>query len=96
VTSTSAPTLRIVSANMDEGGLDAGGSRARWEHTVEAIGAWSPDVVCVQEMAARRDPRRLRVHSARLSATATNQPGAPSVIPPTTSPRHRNPRLDSA
>jgi endonuclease/exonuclease/phosphatase family metal-dependent hydrolase len=67
VTSISAPALRIVSANMEEGGLDAGGSRARWERTVEAIGAWSPDVVCVQEMAARRDPRRLRAH---LWATA--------------------------
>jgi endonuclease/exonuclease/phosphatase family metal-dependent hydrolase len=67
VTSVSAQALRIVSANMEEGGLDADGSRARWERTVEAIGAWSPDVVCVQEMAARRDPRRLRAH---LWATA--------------------------
>lgn len=27
-----------------------------------ALAAWSPDVVCLQEMAARRDPRRLRAH----------------------------------
>jgi endonuclease/exonuclease/phosphatase family metal-dependent hydrolase len=67
VTSTSAPALRIVSANLEEGGLDADGSRARWERTIEAISAWSPDVVCVQEMAGRRDPRRLRAH---LWATA--------------------------
>jgi endonuclease/exonuclease/phosphatase family metal-dependent hydrolase len=67
VTSASAQVLRIVSANLEEGGLDADGSRARWERTVTALGAWSPDVVCVQEMAARRDPRRLRAH---LWATA--------------------------
>ena len=67
MTSASAQALRIVSANLEEGGLDADGSRARWERTVEAIGAWSPDVVCVQEMAARRDPRRLQSH---LWATA--------------------------
>lgn len=59
--------LRIVSANMEEGGLDADGSTARWERSIAALGAWSPDVVCVQEMAARRDPRRLRAH---LWATA--------------------------
>lgn len=67
MTTTSARALRIVSANLEEGGLDADGSRARWERTIDAIGAWSPDVVCVQEMAARRDPRRLQAH---LWATA--------------------------
>jgi endonuclease/exonuclease/phosphatase family metal-dependent hydrolase len=67
VTSTSAQALRIVSANLEEGGLDPDGSRARWERTVEAISAWSPDVACLQEMAARRDPRRLQAH---LWATA--------------------------
>lgn len=54
--------LRIVSANMEEGGLDADGSTARWERSIAALAAWSPDDVCVQEMAARRDPRRLRAH----------------------------------
>jgi endonuclease/exonuclease/phosphatase family metal-dependent hydrolase len=53
--------------NLQEGGLEADGSRARWERSIEAIGGWSPDVVCVQEMAARRDPRLLRTH---LWATA--------------------------
>ena len=66
MTTTSAPVLQIVSANM-EGGLDADGSPARWERTVKAIGARSADVVRVQEMAARRDPRRLPAH---LWATA--------------------------
>lgn len=64
---SSGGTLRIVSANLEEGGLDADGSRARWERSVAAIGSFVPDVVCVQEMAARRDPRRLRAH---LWATA--------------------------
>jgi endonuclease/exonuclease/phosphatase family metal-dependent hydrolase len=59
--------IRVVSANLQEGGLDADGSRARWQRSVDAIGEWSPDVVCVQEMAARRDPRLLRTH---LWATA--------------------------
>ena len=59
--------LRIVSANIEEGGLDRDGSTARWDRTITALAAWSPDVVCVQEMAARRDPRRLRAH---LWATA--------------------------
>jgi len=67
VTSESTQPLRIVSANIEEGGLDPCGSTARWDRTVTALGAWSPDVVCVQEMAARRDPRRLRAH---LWATA--------------------------
>lgn len=54
--------LRIVSANIQEGGLDPDGSPARWHQSIEAIRAWSPDVVCLQEMAARRDPLRLREH----------------------------------
>jgi endonuclease/exonuclease/phosphatase family metal-dependent hydrolase len=62
LTSDSAQTLRIVSANIEEGGLDPDGSTARWERTVAALAAWSPDLVCVQEMATRRDPRRLRAH----------------------------------
>ena len=59
--------IRVASVNLQEGGLDADGSRARWERSVDAIGGWEPDVVCVQEMAARRDPRLLRSH---LWATA--------------------------
>jgi endonuclease/exonuclease/phosphatase family metal-dependent hydrolase len=67
VTSESAQPLRIVSANMEEGGLDRDWSTARWERTMAALAAWSPDLVCLQEMAARRDPRRVRAH---LWATA--------------------------
>jgi endonuclease/exonuclease/phosphatase family metal-dependent hydrolase len=59
--------LRIASANMEEGGLDPDGSKTRWERTMTALAAWSPDVVCLQEMATRRDPQRLRKH---LWATA--------------------------
>ena len=55
-------TIRLASANIEEGGLGPDGSTARWERTVAALAAWSPDVVCMQEMAARRDPRRLRRH----------------------------------
>jgi endonuclease/exonuclease/phosphatase family metal-dependent hydrolase len=77
VTSTSTQALRIVSANLEEGGLDADGSRARWKRTIEAIGAWSPDVACVQEMAARRDPRRLQAH---LWATANALGMTPAVL----------------
>lgn len=55
-------TLKVVSANIEEGGLDADGSRTRWERTVAVLIGRSPDVVCVQEMAARRDPGRLRAH----------------------------------
>lgn len=61
MTSDSQP-LRIASANMQEGGLDPDGSKTRWERTMTALAAWSPDVVSLQEMAARRDPRRLRAH----------------------------------
>jgi endonuclease/exonuclease/phosphatase family metal-dependent hydrolase len=63
----SSDVIHLVSANLEEGGLGADGSKARWERTVDALAAWSPDVVCVQEMAARRDPQRLRAH---LWATA--------------------------
>jgi len=67
LTSDNTQALRIASANMEEGGLDADGSKARWERAMTALAAWSPDVVCVQEMATRRDPQRLRAH---LWATA--------------------------
>jgi endonuclease/exonuclease/phosphatase family metal-dependent hydrolase len=63
----SSYVIRIVSANFQEGGLDADGSNSRWERTMAALIAWSADVVCVQEMAARRDPLQLRAH---LWATA--------------------------
>lgn len=61
--SSSNDVIQIVSANFEEGGLDADGSRIRWERTVAALAGWSPAVVCVQEMAARRDPLRLRAHA---------------------------------
>jgi hypothetical protein len=62
-----AGTLRIATANLEEGGVDPDGATDRWARSVAAIAAWEPDVVCVQEMAARRDPHRLRRH---LWATA--------------------------
>jgi endonuclease/exonuclease/phosphatase family metal-dependent hydrolase len=67
LTSDSTQALRIATVNMQEGGLDPDGSKTRWERTIAALSAWDPDVACVQEMAARRDPRRLRAH---LWATA--------------------------
>jgi endonuclease/exonuclease/phosphatase family metal-dependent hydrolase len=67
VTVDSAQALRIASANMEEGCLDPDGSTVRQERTITALAAWSPDVVCVQEISARRDQRRLRAH---LWATA--------------------------
>lgn len=66
-TAVERDALRIVSANIETGGLDTDGSKARWERTMAALGAWSPDVVCLQEIATRRDPYRLRAH---LWATA--------------------------
>lgn len=72
----SEQVLRIASANMEEGGLDPDGSATRWERTMDALADWSPDVVCVQEMASRRDPRRLRRH---LWATA-NELGMVPVL----------------
>jgi endonuclease/exonuclease/phosphatase family metal-dependent hydrolase len=60
-------TLRVISANLEEGGLDRSGPADRWERSMAALAAWEPDVVCVQEMAALRDPRMLSRH---LWATA--------------------------
>ena len=60
-------TLRIASANLEEGGIEEDSSTARWALSIAALAAWEPHVVCVQEMAARRDPLRLRKH---LQATA--------------------------
>jgi endonuclease/exonuclease/phosphatase family metal-dependent hydrolase len=62
-----AGTLRIATANLEEGGIDPDGNTSRWARSVTALAAWEPDVVCVQEMAARRDPHQLRRH---LWATA--------------------------
>src|ERR1700677_4291614 len=62
MSTSSSDVIRLVSANLEEGGIDADGSKARWERTIAALAQWSPDVVCVQEMAARRDPLRLRAH----------------------------------
>jgi endonuclease/exonuclease/phosphatase family metal-dependent hydrolase len=61
--------LRSVIAyfNYEHGGIDPDGTTARWERTIAALAAWAPDIVCVQEMAARRDPHQLRRH---LWATA--------------------------
>ena len=59
--------LRVVTANIEEGGFGPDDSLARWECTIAALAAWKPDVVCVQEMAARRDRLRIRRH---LWATA--------------------------
>lgn len=59
--------LRIASANLQEGGLDENWSGTRWQQTMDGLAAWEPDIVCLQEMATRRDPRRLRRH---LWATA--------------------------
>jgi endonuclease/exonuclease/phosphatase family metal-dependent hydrolase len=76
---TSSDVIRIASANFEEGGLDPDGSGSRWEHTMTALAAWSPDVVCVQEMAARRDALRLRAH---LWATANALGMVPVLGPP--------------
>lgn len=62
MSTSSSDVIRLVSVNLEEGGIDADGSKARWERTIAALAQWSPDVVCVQEMAARRDPLRLRAH----------------------------------
>lgn len=59
--------LRIISANLEEGGINRDWSADRWERSMTAIAARDPDVVCLQEMASRRDPRRLNAH---LWATA--------------------------
>jgi endonuclease/exonuclease/phosphatase family metal-dependent hydrolase len=67
MSTVSSDVIRLASANLQEGGLGPDGSAARWERTIAALAGWSPDVVCVQEMAARRDPQRLRAH---LWATA--------------------------
>lgn len=75
--SASSSVLRLVSANIEEGGLGPDNSTARWERIIAGITAWSPDVVCVQEMAARRDPQRIRRH---LWATANALGGMIPVL----------------
>ena len=74
MSTSSGDVIRIVSANVEEGGLDADGSSSRWERTMAALTAWSPDVVCVQEMAARRDPLRLRGHLWKTANTLSMFP----------------------
>jgi hypothetical protein len=75
--SASGDVIRLVSANIEEGGIEPDNTLARWECTIAALTAWKPDVVCVQEMAARRDRLRIRRH---LWATANALGGMIPVL----------------
>jgi hypothetical protein len=57
----------IAAANMMEGGLDAGGGDDRWHDTVNMLASWQPDVACLQEMSALRDPYKLNGHLWRTA-----------------------------
>jgi hypothetical protein len=43
--------LRVASANLEFGGLDREtGDQSRWQRTIDALAAWAPHIVLVQEM----------------------------------------------
>ncbi len=55
-----ASMLRVASANLEYGGLSGDGDATRLGKTIDALRAWDPDVVLLQEMTARAEPRLLR------------------------------------
>ena len=72
--------LRICAVNLSYGGLDRdSGSDQRWHKTVEALTAWAPHVVLVQEMTALH-PHGLHAH---LWRTASALGMIPLLGPPT-------------
>jgi endonuclease/exonuclease/phosphatase family metal-dependent hydrolase len=75
VTSESAQPLRIVSANMLYGGVDADGSRDRWRALTGFLREQDPDVLLCQEMAAAR-PSGVERHLLETARSLAMTPAA--------------------
>jgi endonuclease/exonuclease/phosphatase family metal-dependent hydrolase len=85
MTATANPVgveLRIASANLQEGGVDkTTGSDIRWQKTIDALTAWNPHIVLLQEMRSASPEHTLRRHLHRtanaLGMTAILGPVSP-------------------
>jgi len=51
-----ASMLQVASANLEYGGLSVTGDATRLGKTLDALRAWDPDIILVQEMTARAEP----------------------------------------
>ena len=73
MTSDETQALRIVSANMQYGGIDPGGSRDRWRTLIMFLREQEPDVLLCQEMQADKPSgvhRHLQDTARSLNMTA--------------------------
>jgi endonuclease/exonuclease/phosphatase family metal-dependent hydrolase len=48
--------LRVASANLEYGGLSATGDATRLGKMIDALRAWDPDIILMQELTARSEP----------------------------------------
>lgn len=63
-----ADDLRIASANLQEGGIDIEtGSNLRWHRTIDALKAWKPHILLVQELRSASPEHTLRRHLHRTA-----------------------------
>lgn len=77
-----AEQLRIVSANLYEGGIDTDtGSDARWHRTIDALAGWEPHIVLIQEMRSPSPQHTLRQHLYRTANALSMMPVLGPVSP---------------